>query len=151
MKLFFASRRPAATTPELRTHALLAGHHVLVVDNDHDLRRLIRTAFELEGAVVSEADGVKRALAVAGAMGCDAVITDITMGVSRRDGLRLLARFRESPALASIPIVAMTGCRALQPELVAAGFDRVLIKPFEVLDLPVTVHALVRGASAAAA
>lgn len=150
MKLFFPRRRPTLVTRELPTQGLLAGRRVLVVDDDLELRRLMRTALELEGAVVSEADGVKRALAAADA-GCDVVVTDITMGLSRRDGLRLLARLQASPALAGIPIIAMTGCTALQPELTAAGFARVLIKPFEVLDLPVTIHTLLRGTQVSAA
>ena len=45
----------------------------------------------------------------------------------------------------------MTGCTMLQPELAGAGFDGVLLKPFDVLDLPATIQTLVRSSEPAAA
>ena len=150
MKLFFPRRRPSAPTREHPSQGLLAGHHILVVDDDEDLRGIVRVALEMEGARVSEADGVRNAVDLAERVPCDAVITDITMGRSRRDGLRLLHRFSGSPALANIPVIAMTGCKALQGDLSEQGFALVLIKPFEVLDLPATIRGVLSSRTLAA-
>jgi len=121
------------------------GCQILVVDDDEESRVMLRTALELAGARVSEADGARRAVEVAGLTPCDVVITDITMGHTRRDGLWLLDRFRASAALTKIPVVAVTGCRELRSDLIARGFDRVLIKPIDVLDVPQTIVTLLRG------
>ena len=142
MKLFLPGRRSSAPTPQIPVDGLLAGQHVLVVDDDDELRRLVRLALEMDGALVSEADSLKRAVAFVEREPCDAVITDITLGHSRRDGIRLVYRLKDSPALARIPVIAMTGCKGLESELRGHGFDCVLIKPFEVFDLATTIHAL---------
>ena len=147
MKLFFPRRRPSAQSGDQSSHGMLAGHHILVVDDDEELRELVRAALEMEGARVSEADGVRNAVDLAERMPCHAVITDITMGRSRRDGIRLLHRFQASPALAGVPVVAMTGCKALQDDLSERGFARVLIKPFQVMDLPATLRDLLGSRS----
>jgi DNA-binding response OmpR family regulator len=147
----FFGRSQHTPAPAAPTEGLLAGHHVLVVDDDEELRRVVRVALEMEGARVSEADGVRRAVDLAERLPCDAVLTDITMGPTRRDGVRLLHRFRAAPALAKVPVIAMTGCKALRPELGERGFDLVVIKPFDVFDLPAAIRGLLRGAPPAAA
>jgi CheY-like chemotaxis protein len=140
----FKTRRRALALPQASPPGLLVGRHILVVDDDNESRLMLRTALELEGARVSEADGAKRAVEVAGLTPCDVVITDITMGHSRRDGEWLLDRFRASAGLAKIPVIAVTGCKELLSTLTARGFDRVLIKPIDVLDVPPTLVGLLR-------
>jgi DNA-binding response OmpR family regulator len=135
---------PTATSPAT-PQGLLAGRRILIVDDDDELRHLLRTVLEMEGALVSEADGARRAVEVAGRAPCDVVITDITMGHTRRDGLRLLDRLRASAQLATIPVVALTGCRELRSELTGRGFDCVLIKPIEVVELPSVIGRVLRG------
>jgi two-component system CheB/CheR fusion protein len=151
VRLFFTRGRAPIALSQAAPRGLLAGCHILVVDDDDELRLMLRTALEVEGARVSEADRAKRAVEVAGLTACDVVITDITMGHTRRDGVWLLDRFRASAGLTKIPVVAVTGCKELQSELTARGFDRVLIKPIDVLDLPRTILRLLRGSDPAAA
>jgi len=123
-------------------NGVLGGRRILIVDDDYEIRRLLRCVFEMEGALVTEADSAKAAADVAVRAGCDVVLTDITMGHTRRDGIRLLDWFRGSPTLAKIPVVAITGCRELRSELLARGFDDVLIKPLDVFALIPTLVTL---------
>ena len=145
MKLFSRPRRAPQVATHMASEGLLAGRHVLVVDDDDEVRRLLKTVLEMEGARVSQADGAGTALGVAARAGCDVVVTDITMGHTRRDGVHLLERLRSTPGLAKIPVVAVTGCKQLQSDLVAQGFARVLIKPIEVGSLAPMLHALLNA------
>jgi CheY-like chemotaxis protein len=140
MALFSRTRR--APRGETVSQGMLSGRHILIVDDDDEVRRLLKTVLELEGARVSDADRVAKALEIASRGPCDAVITDITMGHTRRDGIRLLRELRADPDLAAMPVLALTGCTRLQSELVAHGFDRVLIKPIDVLTVAPMLRAL---------
>ena len=151
MKLFSRPQRPAQVSSHSTGQGLLAGRHVLVVDDDDEVRRLLKIVLETEGARVSAADGVAAALGIAARGGCDVVVTDITMGHSRRDGVRLLERMRATPGLAGIPVVAVTGCTQLRSELGTQGFARILIKPIDVGSLAPMLHALLSADSRLAA
>ena len=142
MRLLRSRRRVPLQAPTGGPLGVLAGCHVLVVDDDNESRLMLRTALHLEGALVSEADSAKRAIDFAERVRCDVVMTDVTMGRSRRDGIWLLDRFQASPTLSAIPIVAVTGCKELHAALAVRGFADVLIKPIDVVELPRTIAAL---------
>lgn len=100
--------------------------HVLVVEDDDDIREAIAALAEDTGVVVRGArDGAEGLHLLRRGPRPAAVFLDNYM--PRVDGLAVLAAIREDPALASIPVVWMSGDRA-QP----AGADSHLEKPFEV-------------------
>jgi len=96
---------------------------VLVVDDEADVRFVIRRAFEGTGHVVIEAvhgaDGVARI----GEAKPDLVITDIMMPVM--DGRQLIVWLRAREETLGIPVLALTGFSADD-----VGADDVLRKPF---------------------
>ena len=120
-------------TPRVR---LLRGRHVLVVEDHEDTRHLMHVVLENEGAVVTEAEDAEQAFVFAGAGPCDVAITDVSLGRHDRSGVWLLDRFRDSPGLAAVPVVAVTGHKELEAQLNQLGFDAVLIKPVDPLELP---------------
>jgi CheY-like chemotaxis protein len=97
---------------------------ILVVDDEPDLRHLLRRIFERAGHEVAEAGHGTAALELVHASPPDVVVTDIMMPVM--DGAELIRRLRADPATAQIPILAATG----DPDL-AEGADAVLPKPYK--------------------
>jgi CheY-like chemotaxis protein len=106
---------------------------VLIVDDEAQIRQLIRTTFEEAGYRVSEASNGKEALAQYRLAPTDVVITDILM--PDQDGLECITTLRrESP---NVKIIAITGDSNMIGVLdfldVAKmlGADGTLQKPFE--------------------
>lgn len=116
---------------------------VLIVDDQKVNRTLPSVLLRQLGCEVIEADSGEAALVVLGEQSMDAILLDISMpGIS---GTEVCQCLRGDPALAGLFIVAYTA-HALpeqRVEMLAAGFDEVLIKPInrqrllEALRLPV--------------
>ncbi len=116
---------------------------VLIVDDQKLNRTLPCVLLRKLGCEVTEADSGEAALAALQGRSMDAILLDISMpGIS---GTEVCRRLRGDPALAGLYIVAYTA-HALpeqRVEMLAAGFDEVLIKPInrqrllEALRLPV--------------
>ncbi|HSB46073.1 MAG TPA: response regulator [Nitrospira sp.] len=110
---------------------------VLVVDDEDQVRQLIRTTFEESGYQVLEASSGTAALEQYRLTPTDLVVIDIIM--PDQDGLESISTIRhESP---KVKIIAMTGSNDMIGILgildVAKmlGAHRVLHKPFEMKDL----------------
>ena len=116
---------------------------ILVVDDQKINRTLPCVLLRQAGCDVEEVESGEAALAALHARPMDAVLVDISMpGLS---GTEVCRRVRADPALAGLFVVAYTA-HALpekRVEILAAGFDEVLIKPInrqrllEAMRLPV--------------
>jgi CheY-like chemotaxis protein len=102
--------------------------HILVVDDEPDLRFLLRRVFEGAGHQVSEARHGAAALEAVASARPDVVVTDMMMPVM--GGPELIRRLRAEPGSAAIPIMAVSG----DPHL-AGGADVIVPKPFRRRDL----------------
>ncbi len=80
---------------------------ILIVDDEPDLRYLLRRVFERAGHVVTDAGHGEAALESVRGAPPDLVVTDMMMPVM--DGAELIRRLRPDPATAGIPILAVTG------------------------------------------
>jgi CheY-like chemotaxis protein len=96
---------------------------VLVVDDEPDLRFVLRRRFERAGYQVIEAGDGAAAMRQVQQSPPDLVITDIMMPVM--NGVELIERLRAEPATAHIPIVSVSGDWEL-----AVDADAVLAKPY---------------------
>ena len=132
---FLASCHPG---PEPR----LVGSHFLVVDDSEENLEVVAQVLKREGAQVSLAldgqEALDRLHAAPGAF--TAVLMDLQMPVL--DGLSATRLIRAEPALASLPIIALTAnaLQAHRQAALAAGMNEVLTKPFN-LDLMVSMLA----------
>ena len=84
----------------------LRKHHILIVDDDWEMARIMSTAFESAGYSTTVAQDGNEGLAVAETKSPDLIVLDIMM--PRRSGFLVLERLRqilESP----IPVVVVTG------------------------------------------
>jgi CheY-like chemotaxis protein len=105
--------------------------HILVVDDNDLVRRLVGLVVEDAGHVPVEAESGEIALALAHFDPPDVVLVDDAMPGMR--GTELVRALRDSPdlRLASVPIVGMSGRSGARVELFAAGADAFVAKPVE--------------------
>ncbi|WP_433797670.1 response regulator [Actinoplanes sp. CA-252034] len=94
-----------------------------MVDDEPDLRYLLRRFLERAGHEVTDAGDGAAALQALHRLPPDLVVTDMMMPVM--GGAELVRRLRADPGTAQIPILAVTG----DPQL-AGGADTVLTKPW---------------------
>lgn len=108
---------------------------VMVVDDEPDIRFLLRTTLELAGYGVVEAAHGEAALELVRSSPPQLVVTDQMMPVM--NGSELIERLRADGSTKAIPIVMISGTRAVQ-----AGADALLGKPFDPSELIVLVDGL---------
>jgi DNA-binding response OmpR family regulator len=108
---------------------------VLLVDDEADIRDLVRLNLELEGHEVAQAgDGLAALREVAGGLRPDLVILDVMM--PELDGWETLSRLKSDPAgpLANVPVLMLTA-RSDDLDRIRGGIEgavRYLTKPFGV-------------------
>lgn len=114
---------------------------VLVVEDDHEIRRFVRAALEAENYRVAEADTVRRGVIEAGTRKPDVAVLDL--GLPDQDGIVFI---REVRAFSSMPILVLSA-RIDEHDKVAAldaGADDYLTKPFGVGELTARLRAMLR-------
>jgi CheY-like chemotaxis protein len=120
---------------------------VLVVDDEPDLRDLLRVSLNLAGHVVSLAPDGYRGLALARAERPDVIVLDVMMpGLDGWDVLTSLKADTE-PGVATIPVLMLTA-RAGDLDVIRGGIEgavRYLPKPFAISDLHEAVADAVGG------
>jgi len=110
-------------------------YRILVVDDEPDLRYLLRRILERADHEVIDAGHGAAALDVVHRSRLDLIVTDMMMPVM--DGAELIRRLRADPTTARIPILAATGDVQL-----AGGADAVLTKPYRPSELLAAANAL---------
>ena len=121
--------------------------HVLVVDDDPRLLRLVRVNLERAGFSVSTAGHGQAALDELAAQPPDAMVLDITMpGV---DGFTLTQQVRE---ISNVPIIMLTAMseQAQKVRGLEIGADDYMTKPFDPDELVARLRALLRRSQAVA-
>ncbi len=121
-----------------------AAHAVLVIDDEPQLRRLLRTTLAAEGFRVIEADTARRGLIEAASHKPDLVILDL--GLPDAEGHSVVRGIRE---WSSLPIVVLSARVDEQQKIAAldAGADDYVTKPFAVGELLARVRAALRRAA----
>ena len=119
------------------------GERILVVDDDADVRGLVKTLLERDGAVVREAVDGREALKLLYDVRPDLVVLDVSM--PDLDGWQTLERIRD---LSEVPVLMLTArdnelekVRGLQ-----SGADDYVTKPFGRQELLARCAALLRRA-----
>jgi DNA-binding response OmpR family regulator len=119
---------------------------ILAVDDEAPVLRSVKRVLEKAGFTVMTAGSGQEALDLIAKQKPDLVVLDIIM--PEMDGLEICRRIRADPFTSKLPILFLTAKG--RPSDVAQGLDvggdDFLTKPFEVLELPARVRALLRRA-----
>jgi two-component system phosphate regulon response regulator OmpR len=118
--------------------------HILVVDDDHRIRKLLRRYLAEEGFKVSEAPDGEAMRAILMAEQVDLVLLDLVM--PGEDGLSLARRIRHEDE--DIPIIILTGKGDLIDRVAGleAGADDYLAKPFHLREVLARIRTVLRRA-----
>jgi PAS domain S-box-containing protein len=151
LRLRLASGEPAASAPVLRApQAAIRSSHVsvLLIDDQKDVTDLIKMDLESLGYKVLTATDGQTGLEMAIREVPDVIVSDVKM--PRMDGYELIQKVRGVPALASVPMVALTGFGMKKDADAArtAGYAAYLTKPVESSELSVLIESLTRQRSA---
>ena len=123
-----------------------AGHRVLVVDDDRNLRKIISTNLELAGFAVETASDGPEALSMIENLQPDIVLLDLMMPYM--DGYEVAKRIRnhQNPSIANVPIIILTAKGETEDKLrgFEAGADDYITKPFGPQELLARVRAKIR-------
>lgn len=89
-------------------------HHILVVEDDVDIRGCFREMLEDEGYAVSTAENGERALEVLSHIERPCLmLVDLLMPIM--NGIELIENLRSRPDLAKIPVVVVSAASTAQP------------------------------------
>jgi CheY-like chemotaxis protein len=115
---------------------------ILICEDEEPLRELVRAALG-DGYRFAEAVDGREAVELARELEPDLVVLDVMLpGTS---GLDVLAILRENPATGTIPVVVITAWTHAQQEVLDAGADRFVSKPFDPDELKAIVEELLAG------
>jgi len=123
---------------------------ILIIEDQADIRRLIRWTLEFEGYEIHEASNGQAGLEQARAVRPELIMLDVMMP-GGLDGFHVCAQLKADPALASIPVVMLTA-RSQQRDRDAsdrAGANAFLAKPFSPLQLVQTVSGTLKQTTVA--
>lgn len=114
--------------------------HVLVVDDNADMREHLTRVLAAHWRITAVADG-QAALEVVARQPVNLIVTDVMM--PRMDGFALLSALKAAPETAAIPVVMLSARAGEESRIegLAAGADDYVIKPFSAAQLIAQVRA----------
>ena len=120
---------------------------VLIVEDQSDIRKLIRMTLEFEAYEIHEASDGAFGLRMAQAVMPDLVLLDVMMP-GELDGLQVCERLKTGATTKGIKVVLLTarGQARDREAGAAAGADDYLVKPFSPLQLIDTIERLLETA-----
>jgi CheY-like chemotaxis protein len=116
---------------------------ILIVEDDKDLREMLKMSLIRRGFTVLEAENGKEAISHFKPLLTDLVVTDLIM--PEEDGLKVVIKLRELKP--SIKIIAISGGGKVGPGSYlnlakALGADAIYSKPFSINDLILKIEQL---------
>jgi CheY-like chemotaxis protein len=139
---------PAArdTLPQFECPDRLDGLRVLVVDDEHDTREMLRAGLGHCGAQVVTAGSAAEALEEIRRSPPHVLVSDI--GMPGEDGYELVRKLRAMPAEGGgrVPAIALTAYARTEDRMQAlrAGYQMHVPKPVELVELAAVVASLAR-------
>jgi response regulator RpfG family c-di-GMP phosphodiesterase len=122
-----------------------ASIRILVVDDDANLRALLRTSFEMADVGVDEAENATEAARKIAARHPDVIVLDV--GMPGVDGITFCRGLKSDARTRDIPVVLLTGNADTELMGWQAGAGAFLRKPFSPLALLSVVERLAAGTS----
>lgn len=122
--------------------------HLLVVDDDPEMRDLLRKVLEKDGHGVTAASDSREALGLLASRQYDLVVTDMLMPIE--GGLALLREVRNTTPTTPVIIVTAFGDWESYAQAMELGASAFISKPLRMAELTAAVHTVLaaRGATA---
>lgn len=111
---------------------------ILLIEDDESIREIVRDALTGEGFVVREAIHGADALEILGGFRPHLIILDLMMPVM--DGWTFRAHQRARGMATHVPLLVLSASRRAAETRAALGAAAVVIKPFDLDDLVITVR-----------
>ena len=117
-------------------NVLMDDIHILYIEDNAENRLLVRRILEAEGYSMIEAEDGPSGLEMATRMQPDLILLDINL--PEIDGYDLARRFRDTPSLRQVPILAVTAMvmKGDRERTLEAGCNGYIQKPIDVDRLP---------------
>ena len=119
-------------------------YHILVVDDEENIRQLIRKYANYEGYKVTEAADGLEALEICGQCSFDLIILDVMM--PELDGFSALRRLRREDRRTPVLMLSARGEEYDRIRGFELGVDDYVVKPFSPKELMLRVSAILRRA-----
>jgi CheY-like chemotaxis protein len=114
-------------------NAILKGKHVLIVEDDRELGRVLARLVRHYGIRVTHAESGPKALRLLKRELPDLVLLDL--GLPNMSGLDVVIQVRRDEKAKTVPILAMSGNPTEERKCVRAGCNGFILKPFDVSQL----------------
>ena len=123
-------------------------HRILIADDELDVQLLLCLFFERQGHTIIRARDGQEAVAAATSQLPDLILMDIQM--PRKTGIEAVQELRSDPRFANTPIIAITAhARSFLPsDILRAGFDQIIFKPFDFAEVEARVCQAMRHEAA---
>lgn len=114
----------------------MAGHTILIVDDNQDNRELVVKVLHAKGYEMIEAKDGEEALSKVAEARPDLILMDIS--IPKLDGHEVTRRLKANDAYRAIPVIALTAhaMKGDREKAMAAGCDGYIPKPINVRELP---------------
>jgi DNA-binding response OmpR family regulator len=113
---------------------------ILICDDEPALRELIRASMDDGFRFAEASDGIV-AMELARELNPDVVILDLML--PRLSGLEVLERLSADEQLKHVPVLVITAWNETREDVLAAGADEFVTKPFDPEELRTAVNRLV--------
>ena len=117
---------------------------ILVVDDDPDIRDILKLTLSEENYEVMEASDGEEALKIIGSKSLDLVLLDYR--IPKIDGREVCRRVKKDLLLRHLPIIMVTGKGDINDKVggIDAGADDYIVKPFEPKELLARIRMILR-------
>ncbi|MBE7370095.1 response regulator [Ramlibacter pallidus] len=136
------AEEPVVLRQEPAVPALAGACHILVVEDDHDVRRVIVECLSLIGYKVTEAANGNEALASLANAKPDLLVVDYAM--PDMTGAEVISEARKM--VGDLPVILATGYADMAAVERLAGKPRILRKPFDIAQLGDAVNSVLEAA-----
>jgi len=117
---------------------------ILIVDDDENIRLFISASLDGDQITLLEAESGAQAITIAASEHPDLILLDMMM--PEMDGKTTLAKLREQPGLAAVPVIFLTA-KAQAHELegfLKLGVSGIITKPFDPMTLPEEISEILK-------